>query len=46
MNVRINLGGLKDESLKASLREKMQKIAHDSDSEFKRIHTIVESKLG
>ena len=46
MNVRINLGGLKDESLKASLREKMQRIAHDSDSEFKRIHTIVESKLG
>jgi glutamate formiminotransferase/formiminotetrahydrofolate cyclodeaminase len=46
MNVRINLGGLKDESLKASLREKMQRIADASDSEFKRIHAIVESKLG
>src|SRR3954471_22290729 len=46
MNVRINLGGLKDERLKASLREKMQRIADDSDAEFKRIHAIVESKLG
>jgi glutamate formiminotransferase / formiminotetrahydrofolate cyclodeaminase len=46
MNVRINLAGLKDESLKASLREKMQRIADDSESEFKRIHAIVESKLG
>jgi glutamate formiminotransferase/formiminotetrahydrofolate cyclodeaminase len=46
MNVRINLGGLKDESVKASLREKMQRIADASESEFKRIHAIVESKLG
>ncbi|HEX4631084.1 MAG TPA: glutamate formimidoyltransferase [Chthoniobacterales bacterium] len=46
MNVRINLAGLKDENLKASLREKMQRIANESDAEFKRIHAIVESKLG
>ena len=46
MNVRINLAGLKDESLKTSLREKMQKIAGNSETEFKRIHAIVESKLG
>jgi glutamate formiminotransferase/formiminotetrahydrofolate cyclodeaminase len=46
MNVRINLAGLKDENLKASLREKMQRIADDSGAEFKRIHAIVENKLG
>src|SRR3954469_9944653 len=46
MNVRINLAGLKDEAFKVSLREKMKRIAQDSDAEFKRIHAIVESKLG
>jgi glutamate formiminotransferase/formiminotetrahydrofolate cyclodeaminase len=46
LNVRINLAGLKDETFKASLREKMQRIADDSGTEFERIHAIVESKLG
>jgi glutamate formiminotransferase/formiminotetrahydrofolate cyclodeaminase len=46
MNVRINLAGLKDETLKSSLREKMQRVAGESDAEFKRVHAIVESKLG
>jgi glutamate formiminotransferase/formiminotetrahydrofolate cyclodeaminase len=46
MNVRINLAGLKDETFKNSLREKMKRIADDSDAEFERIHAIVESKLG
>jgi glutamate formiminotransferase / formiminotetrahydrofolate cyclodeaminase len=46
MNVRINLAGLKDEATKASLREKLQGIAEGSNAEFKRIHAIVESKLG
>jgi len=46
MNVRINLAGLKDESLRGSLREKMQRIVAESESEFKRLHAIVESKLG
>src|SRR4051795_2955763 len=35
MNVRINLAGLKDEAFKVSLREKMKRIAQDSDAEFK-----------
>jgi glutamate formiminotransferase / formiminotetrahydrofolate cyclodeaminase len=46
MNVRINLAGLKDETLKSSLREKMQRVAGESEAEFKRVHAIVESKLG
>src|SRR3977135_1815551 len=46
MNVRINLAGLKDEALKSSLREKMQRVAGESEAEFKRVHAVVESKLG
>jgi formiminotetrahydrofolate cyclodeaminase len=46
MNVRINLAGLKDEALKSSLRETMQRVAGESEAEFKRVHAIVESKLG
>ena len=46
MNVRINLAGLKDEALRSSLRETMQRVAGESDAEFKRVHAIVESKLG
>jgi glutamate formiminotransferase/formiminotetrahydrofolate cyclodeaminase len=46
MNVRINLAGLKDETLKSSLREKMQRVAGESEAEFKRVHAIVESRLG
>jgi glutamate formiminotransferase/formiminotetrahydrofolate cyclodeaminase len=46
MNVRINLAGLKDEVLRLSLREKMQRVAGESEAEFKRVHTIVETKLG
>jgi glutamate formiminotransferase/formiminotetrahydrofolate cyclodeaminase len=46
MNVRINLAGLKDETLKSSLRETMQRVAGESEAEFKRVHAIVESKLG
>jgi glutamate formiminotransferase / formiminotetrahydrofolate cyclodeaminase len=45
MNVRINLAGLKDESVKADLQEKVRKIAADSESEFTRIHQLVESKI-
>jgi hypothetical protein len=29
-----------------SLREKMQRIAGESETEFKRLHAVVESKLG
>jgi glutamate formiminotransferase/formiminotetrahydrofolate cyclodeaminase len=46
LNVRINLVGLKDEKLKSSLQEKVYKITAESESEFKRINQIVESKMG
>lgn len=45
MNVRINLAGLKDEKVKSSLQEKLRKIRAESDSEFKKIDQIVESKM-
>jgi glutamate formiminotransferase/formiminotetrahydrofolate cyclodeaminase len=46
MNVRINLAGLKDEKVKAGLREKLQKITAESQSEFEKTSQVVESKLG
>jgi glutamate formiminotransferase / formiminotetrahydrofolate cyclodeaminase len=46
LNVRINLAGLKDEKLKSSLQEKVQRISAESASEFKKISQIVESKKG
>jgi glutamate formiminotransferase/formiminotetrahydrofolate cyclodeaminase len=45
MNVRINLGGLKDEQFKSSLQDKLQQISDSSESEFSKIHQIVEGKL-
>ncbi|PZR77071.1 MAG: glutamate formimidoyltransferase, partial [Chthoniobacterales bacterium] len=46
MNVRINLAGLKDEKVKGPLQEKVQKSRAESESEFEKIHQMVESKLG
>ena len=46
LNVRINLAGLKDEKLKSTLQEKIQKITAESEAEFERISQIVESKIG
>lgn len=46
MNVRINLSGLKDEQLKSSLLSKLREIQEQSESRFKSIREIVESKLG
>src|SRR3954447_7132037 len=46
MNVRINLAGLKDQEFSGSLREEMQRIAKESDTEFKGLHAIVDGKLG
>jgi glutamate formiminotransferase/formiminotetrahydrofolate cyclodeaminase len=46
MNVRINLSGLKDERVKSGLRENLQKITVDSESEFKKIIQMVEGKMG
>ncbi len=44
--MRINLASLKDEKAKSGLREKLQKITEESESEFKSINQIVEGKLG
>ena len=46
MNVRINLGQLKDEKFRIALLEKIQKICADSEMQFKKISEVVESKLG
>ncbi len=46
MNVRINLAGLKDERFKSTLLQKLQKISAQSESRFKEIIQVVESKLG
>jgi glutamate formiminotransferase / formiminotetrahydrofolate cyclodeaminase len=46
MNVRINLGQLKDEKFRAALLKKVQQISADSDARFSEINQIVESKLG
>jgi glutamate formiminotransferase/formiminotetrahydrofolate cyclodeaminase len=46
MNVRINVGQLKDEKSKSALLEKVRQIKADSDSQFKNIQQTVESKLG
>jgi formiminotetrahydrofolate cyclodeaminase len=43
--VRINLAGLKDEKFKSELQGKLQKISAESESKFKTIIQIVESKL-
>ncbi len=45
MNVRINLAGLKDDKLKPALLEKVKQISAESESEFKVIIQIVESKM-
>ncbi|HEV2095539.1 MAG TPA: glutamate formimidoyltransferase [Chthoniobacterales bacterium] len=45
LNVRINLAGLKDEKLKAALLERVTGITAESESRFKEITEIVESKV-
>src|SRR5207245_5757723 len=45
LNVRINLGQLKDEKFKSALQDKVKKIQSDSESHFKQIDQIVQSKL-
>jgi glutamate formiminotransferase/formiminotetrahydrofolate cyclodeaminase len=46
LNVRINLGQLKDEQFKTYLQEKLRKISSDSEARFKKISEAVEGKLG
>lgn len=45
LNVRINLGQLKDDKLKSALAGKVRQIKADSEAHFKRISKIVESKF-
>jgi glutamate formiminotransferase len=46
LNVRINLGQLKDEKFKTALANKVQEISESSGTQFKNVSEIVESKLG
>jgi glutamate formiminotransferase/formiminotetrahydrofolate cyclodeaminase len=45
LNVRINLGQLKDEKFKTALAGKVQEISERSDTQFTKVSEIVESKL-
>jgi glutamate formiminotransferase/formiminotetrahydrofolate cyclodeaminase len=45
MNVRINLSGVKDEKVKTTLQEKMQKLVADSEERYQRALDAVERKL-
>ena len=45
MNVRINLGQLKDEKFKTAMLEKVRTIRADSEAQFKKINEVVERKL-
>jgi len=45
LNVRINLAQLKDEKFKTPLLKRIEQISMDSDSQFKKVYQVVESKL-
>ena len=45
MNVRINLSTLKDEKVKAALREKMEELLHASEEQFRSARQVVDGKL-
>ncbi len=45
LNVRINLAATKDEKFKSDLQKKVRKLQADSESEFKKVDQIVESKI-
>ncbi len=46
LNVRINLGQLKDQQFKSAMLKKVQQLTADSEARFKEIHQAVEKKLG
>ncbi|MEP6810650.1 MAG: glutamate formimidoyltransferase, partial [Chthoniobacterales bacterium] len=46
MNVRINLGGLKDAQLKAALSGKLEAIATEAKAKFGKVEPVVTGKLG
>ncbi|HEU0275722.1 MAG TPA: glutamate formimidoyltransferase [Candidatus Udaeobacter sp.] len=45
LNVRINLAQLKDEKYKTALMDRVRKVSADSETKFKEISKVVESKL-
>jgi glutamate formiminotransferase/formiminotetrahydrofolate cyclodeaminase len=45
LNVRINLGQLKDEKFRTDLHNKVRKISADSEARFREVMELVESKL-
>jgi formiminotetrahydrofolate cyclodeaminase len=45
LNVRINLGQLKDKKFKSGLTEKVRKVVADSGMHFKKISEAVEARL-
>ena len=45
LNVRINLSGLKDEKLKATLQEKMERSVAESEARYQSAREVVEKKL-
>jgi glutamate formiminotransferase / formiminotetrahydrofolate cyclodeaminase len=45
LNVRINLNQLKDEKFKSDLSKKVEKLRADSESQFKKIDQLVQSKI-
>ena len=45
LNVRINVGSLKDEKVKKALRDSLDKIRGDSESQFNKISQVLEAKL-
>jgi len=45
LNVRINLGHLKDEEFRSVLHDKVREVRVNSESQFKKIDQIVQSKL-
>ena len=46
LNVRINLGQLKDEKVKSELSKKVEQLKADSEANFKKVSQVVESKIG
>src|SRR2546430_3482034 len=45
LNVRINLGQLKDEKIRTSLQDKVRKVRAESEMQFEKINQVVESNL-
>ncbi len=46
LNVRINLGQLKDEKVKSDVSKKVEKLRADSEMNFKKVNQIVQTKIG